>query len=206
MPTLILETEADSRFSIGGTPFAAPTTAWPHCNTCGSPMQFLAQLPTSVHDDAAIRARGQTLFLFQCQANPGLCDEWEADLGGNAAVLTPAGSEVELPVPTGNTLLPARSALEFRRYEPLDTDETPDDAYDKAYHDPRLPLLGKIGGRPLWIQGDATPKCACGLPMLFFAQLEDRGGGGINFGDTGAGYAFVCQSCTSMAKFLWQCC
>ncbi|MFT4843492.1 MAG: hypothetical protein ACJAYX_003341 [Planctomycetota bacterium] len=41
--------------------------------------------------------------------------------------------------------------------------------------------------------------------MLFFAQLECAGGGGINFGDVGSGYAFVCRRCTASAKFLSQC-
>ena len=41
--------------------------------------------------------------------------------------------------------------------------------------------------------------------MTFAAQLECDGGGGINFGDVGCGYAFVCTACGDRAKFLWQC-
>lgn len=205
MPTLILETAVRSRYSIGGVPIASPSTVWPVCTSCGSPMQFLAQLPTTLHDDDAIRGRGLTLLLFQCQAAPGMCDEWDPNQGGNAALLSGGEPVVELPSPDGETLLPARSELEFRSYESANTAETPDDAYCSALDDSSLRVLGKIGGRPLWIQGDETPTCSCGSEMVFFAQLECTGGGGINFGDEGAGYAFVCRDCPTSAKFLWQC-
>ena len=83
--------------------------------------------------------------------------------------------------------------------------ETPDDAYCAAVEAPNSRVLGKLGGRPLWIQGDETPTCSCGQRMSFAIQLEDRGGGGINFGDAGVGYGFVCSSFPAQAKFLWQC-
>jgi hypothetical protein len=65
-------------------------------------------------------------------------------------------------------------------------------------------LLDKIGGLPVWIQGDETPSCPCGEPMVFVAQLECHGGDGIDFGDVGSGYALVRASCPHSAKFLWQ--
>jgi hypothetical protein len=66
-------------------------------------------------------------------------------------------------------------------------------------------VVGKLGGRPLWIQNDETPKCSCGKKMVLVAQLENWAAGGINFGDGGAGYAFACTRCKAKAKFLWQC-
>ena len=71
--------------------------------------------------------------------------------------------------------------------------------------DPGDKALGRVGGDPEWIQGDETPTCACGRPMRFVAQLSWTGGGGINFGDAGEGYAFVCEKCPDEACFLWQC-
>jgi hypothetical protein len=41
--------------------------------------------------------------------------------------------------------------------------------------------------------------------MRFVVQLEPKGGGGINFGDAGLGYAFACDTCAAEARFLWQC-
>lgn len=179
-------------------------TEWPVCRSCGSAMQFLAQLPLSAHPDPQLAARDQVLLLFQCQGDPGMCEEWAAAAGGNAAMLCSAGG-MAMAIPVGTTTLPACSSVAFRHYDDQVDEETPDDAYC-ALLDDDPEVLGKIGGVPLWIQGDETPACACGCAMTFFAQIEERGGGGINFGDSGAGYAFVCTVCRDQAKFLWQCC
>lgn len=167
-------------------------------------MQFLAQLPLSAHPDPQLAARDQVLLLFQCQNDPGMCDEWDASSGGNAALLCAAGGAA-MAVPAGTTTLPSRSTVAFRHYDDQGGEETPDDAYCALLEDDPE-VLGKVGGVPLWIQDDETPACACGRAMTFFAQIENRGGGGINFGDSGSGYAFVCMACRDGAKFLWQCC
>ena len=64
-------------FSFGGLPLAPNVTAfaWPVCKTCSGPMQFLGQLPTP--------EKPKLVLLFMCQNDPGLCDDWEADGGGN---------------------------------------------------------------------------------------------------------------------------
>jgi hypothetical protein len=166
-------------------------------------MQFLAQLPLRECEDAAVLHGDQYLLLFQCQSEPGMCDEWDAESGGNAAILIPERNRRRLPVPDGRTLLDDESRLLFRPYDPR-AGETPDDAYCAALDEKASRVLGKVGGVPLWIQGDETPTCKCGSRMIFVFQLEARGGGGINFGDVGSGYAFVCATCAS-ARFLWQC-
>ena len=167
-------------------------------------MQFLAQLPLALCGVEGLVTRDQHILLFQCQNQPGMCDEWDADSGGNAAVLVSASGLRLLEVPSGLTLLDAESSVSFREYDDSLEEESPDDEYCRALEiDPAV--LGKVGGRPLWIQGDETPSCDCGERMIFVAQLECHGGGGINFGDAGAGYAFVCPRCTHSAKFLWQC-
>ena len=159
-------------------------------------MQFLAQVPLAEHDEPDLASRDQVLLLFQCQADPGMCDEWDADAGGNAAILVAAAGRESVDVPAGETLLPGCSPVTF------------EDGSDPDYQDAvaaREEVLGKLGGSPLWVQGDETPSCSCGAPMRFVVQLEDRGGGGINFGDAGVGYAFICADCSDRAKFLWQC-
>ena len=63
----------------------------------------------------------------------------------------------------------------------------------------------KLAAVPCGFKATRTPSCECGETTVFVAQLECHGGGGINFGDAGAGYAFVCPRCSHSAKFLWQC-
>jgi hypothetical protein len=133
-----------------------------------------------------------------------MCDDWDANAGGNAELLVPSTSRVPLRAPKGETLLPGESRLRRASYLAVQAQNTDDDDYCEAVDAPASQVVGKLGGVPLWIQADETPTCECGSPMSFIAQLECRGGGGINFGDCGAGYAFGCPSCRDRAKFLWQ--
>ena len=206
MAKLIVEVPAShARGSIGGAPLAEATTRWPMCRTCGGPMQFLAQLPLDECGISELASRGQHLLMFQCGNDPGMCDEWDANGGGNAALLVSDKTLQKLEAPPGPTLLDAESPITFQEYDDSRQDESPDDAYCQALEADRR-VLGKVGGRPLWIQNDETPSCDCGAKMMFVAQLENHGGGGINFGDSGAGYAFACPTCPRSAKFLFQCC
>lgn len=133
-----------------------------------------------------------------------MCDEWDPDGGGNAAILVPHGDAESPTPPDGPTTLPSVSRIATTNYDASIQTETPDDGYCSAF-DADTSVLGKTGSAPLWIQGDETPTCSCGTPMIFVSQIEERGTGGINFGDAGAGYAFVCDACQSSAKFLRQC-
>lgn len=191
--------------TVGGTPLAPANTPWPVCSTCRAHMQFLSQLPMREVREDLIHLEDKVLLLFQCQSQPGLCDEWDPESGGNAALLVSSLARVPLEIPQGATLLPAESRIGFVPYDDSACEETPDDSYCAEVDAADSKIIGKAGGVPLWIQGDETPHCSCGEPMVFVAQLEASGGGGINFGDAGAGYAFVCASCHSSAKFLWQC-
>jgi hypothetical protein len=168
-------------------------------------MQFLSQFPLKMAHLESEALQLKTLLLFQCRNNPGMCDEWDANAGGNAALLVLSRESQPITPPKGPTLLPAESRVKLVPYNDSLAKETTDDAYCAALDAPDSTTLGKVGGRPLWLQGDETPTCGCGAKMRFVLQLEDRGGGGINFGDGGAGYAFVCESCPDSAKFLWQC-
>jgi uncharacterized protein YwqG len=201
---LIADPDASPDATVGGRPLADATTRWPCCSSCMGPMQFLAQFPL----DSLEEANGhhdQTLLLFQCQNDPGMCDEWDPNAGGNAALLVQSSFRVPLQVPKGETLLSGESRLRRVSYQAVHAQNTDDDDYCEAVDAPASKVVGKLGGAPLWIQSDETPNCECGSPMAFVAQLECSGGGGINFGDCGAGYAFVCAPCRDRAKFLWQC-
>ena len=175
---LVRREKSTSRSRIGGLPDAPAGFQWPVCKECGGAMQFLAQLALPDCGIPSLAARNQLLLLFQCQNKPGMCDDWVPASGGNAACL------VSL---TGATTLPAVAPVVAVSAKPS------------------RGVLGQVGGEPEWIQGDETPECACGARMRFVVQLSPEGGGGINFGDAGEGYAFVCEHCPEEASFLWQC-
>jgi hypothetical protein len=63
----------------------------------------------------------------------------------------------------------------------------------------------KLGGSPVWIQGDETPECShCGKRMTFYGQL-DCIGDEISLGDCGMIYVFYCRNCL-VASAVLQCC
>ena len=69
------------------------------------------------------------------------------------------------------------------------------------YHDALL--KNKLGGSPMFLQGDEFP---IPEPWHLLLQLDSVDVPfWINFGDVGIGYAFINQSGTE-GKFLWQCC
>jgi uncharacterized protein YwqG len=106
---------------------------------------------------------------------------------------------------SGETLLGQVDNITLQEYDESPSKNTEDDDYCEALDHMGQKVLGKIGGKPLWIQNDETPMCNCGEKMTFLLQLECYGTGGINFGDMGSGYAFACSRCIDNAKFLWQC-
>jgi len=132
--------------------------------------------------------------------DPGMCDDWDPDGGANRAVVAhpdEKNSAVEPP--------------------PLDADSEWDNLREQVVVDP-IPIIleklegdylkspkevvGQLGGKPSWIQGDETPDCDCGKQMTFVCQLEQCGSV-FNFGG-GRAYAFVCEDCSESAKFLRQ--
>jgi hypothetical protein len=65
------------------------------------------------------------------------------------------------------------------------------------------PARHRVGGAPGWIQSDETPDCiGCGHPMTFLAQLDTDDRLGLQFGDDGRLYAFVCAPCTLVATLI----
>ncbi|MEU9577228.1 hypothetical protein [Streptomyces chilikensis] len=197
----------------GGVPLAPAGTAWPTCAECGGPMQFLAQVLLDDRARPTVRADGRAelvLAVFMCQTDPGMCEAWSATDGANAAFLLPAEGLAPLSAPAVEDeevlYLGAANAVEL-------TDSSLDD-YDGARQewgrgDGRevLHVLGRLGGRPDWLQGDETPSCGgCGRDMDLVAQFEEgpHHATAMNFGGCGMAYAFACGPCRA-AAFLWQC-
>jgi hypothetical protein len=170
---------------IGGRPLAPAGTPWPTCKTCNGPLRFIAQHP--IDDDVDVDHK--LLLLFQCENDPGSCNEWAPD-GGNAALVVRGALAPMTPPP------PVSIAVTFA--PPMGLRAGDDDGDGLEDHD----AIGRLGGEPDWIQGDETPSC-CGTPMRFALQLDENAHRQLNFCGGGAAYAFVCVSC-ERALYLMQ--
>jgi hypothetical protein len=194
------ETTDDHRF--GGVPSVAATAKfkWPTCKSCRGPMQFLGQL--------RLPERPALALLFMCGNEPGMCDEWEPDAGGNFVTIVsaqnlkpvrpPRGGVTELETKYGARVLESSEA-DYGAAHQSWTRDHPDRPRD---------VLGQLRGDPVWIQNDETPTCSkCGRPMRFLAQLEEGPDHrtAMNFGGGGCAYAFDCPCDPTVAKMLWQC-
>jgi hypothetical protein len=163
-------------------------------------MQFLGQL--------RIPETPKLVLLFMCQNDPGLCDEWEADGGGNCAIVVPTEKLAEVKAPDGgvtvrNTKYGARQVTSS-----LDNYDAAREAWIKESGRKGSDVLGQLLGTPAWIQADESPKCdACGRNMRFLAQLEQGPDWKteMNFGGGGCAYLFDCSCGEHSAKLLWQC-
>jgi hypothetical protein len=189
-------TEPASR--IGGAPLADGDRAWPHCARCDGPMQFLGQL--RVPGDKA--PAEHLVAMFMCQNDPGMCEEWDAEAGGNAVRIQPARAGSLLDAPThGVTRLASSYGLEAVVVASSGYDDAFGEWRAKHGADARR-AMGGLFGEPSWIQADETPACdACRQPMRFVAQLEE--GPDMNFGG-GCAYVFDCACGTDRGKMVWQ--
>ena len=164
-------------------------------------MQFLAQIRLQDVDPDG----GDLMSIFMCQNDPGLCDEWDAVAGGNAAFVFGPNSLEFAAVPEGeNTRLAEVSAVDFVPVESDDYDHERE-RWQQDTGRPVRDVLGQAGGQPAWIQDDETPACeVCDQTMSFVVQLEEGHNHqtGANFGG-GCGYGFCCSTCRT-AAFLWQ--
>lgn len=200
------EVDLQSGTFFGGRPLvpAAEAFSWPTCRSCKGYMQYLGRVGIPSEDAPASRHA----LLFMCQNDPGCCNEWESDGGGNSVVIV-AGVLAQAAVvpPVGVTLRNTAYGAsvwgcQFENYE------TARKAWVESRGKSPREVLGQLRGSPVWIQVDQTPPCdACGDPMRLLAQLEqgpDRRTG-MNFGGGGCAYVFDCSCSNSVGKLLWQC-
>ncbi|MFC7422126.1 hypothetical protein ACFQNF_19895 [Iodobacter arcticus] len=193
--------EVSKETKFGGKP-SSPNGAleWPVCKCCKGNMQFLGQLRTPESENM--------LLLFMCQNDPGSCDEWDPNGGGNAVVVI-EDSKLSLvqPPQQGETTRNIRHGVKFVEHENNDYDASRAAWALTNGVSPRE-VLGQLGGTPAWIQGEETPTCDfCGEAMQFVAQLEQGPDWktDMNFGGGGCAYVFQCSCNESSAKMLWQC-
>ena len=202
-PAFVLKSTKTSsqKTKLGGIPTNVATFKWPQCAHCQENQLFLGQINLAETQIESLAGRRQTLLLFQCANNPGMCDDWDPDAGGNAAVLVRDGKKSIKPPKLGETTSDQEIFVQLVAYDASVCIETDDDNYVTIFESEEG-IVGKTGGNPVWIQDDETPSCECGQIMRFVAIIEECSVS--NFGGGGAGYAFVCEACKSSAKFLWQ--
>jgi hypothetical protein len=192
---------ATAETAFGGRP-SAPHGAieWPVCLSCKGHMQFLGQLAQSESNEL--------LLLFMCQNEPGICDEWDAEAGGNKVLAVSSGNlQLVSPPSSGEVVRPVRYAARIVVRSEEDY-ESAREAWSAGNDVSPREVLGKAGGEPTWIQGEEVPICSlCTDPMTFIAQLEQGPDWqtDMNFGGGGCAYVFRCSCGTASPKFLWQC-
>jgi hypothetical protein len=188
-------TSADTLF--GGAPSVGPDFAWPICASCSGAMMFLGQIRPTAAD--------RLLLVFMCSNDPGMCDEWDADAGGNA-VLTATSDGLRLAdIPTEGDVVRPRYGAQVEPVTAKDYDAARSH-WGEAHDGRQREVLGQLGGVASWLQGDETPTCtACNTPMTLAAQLETGPDYAteMNFGG-GCGYVFDCGCGQGTPKFLWQ--
>jgi hypothetical protein len=187
---------------FGGQPLAPREGfVWPTCASCESEMQFQGQLRTGAHDGDDL------LLLFMCQSDPGMCDEWDANGGGNKVVaVRAAGAVLAKPADKEIGLRPTSYAATIVTVAGEDYD-TARSEWSQSSGKGQRQVLGQIGGRPAWLQGEEIPSCdACSEPMSFVAQLEEGPDArtAMNFGGGGCAYVYRCMCSDNQAKMLWQ--
>jgi hypothetical protein len=168
-------------------------------------MQFLGQI--ALEDNNATRL----VLMFMCQNDPGMCDEWDANLGGNCALVVAIDDARQLAnAPEFGVAV--RDTVHGVRMEVVASANYEDAKqwWAEENHSNLGQVLGMLGGEPSWLQEDETPTCNhCGSKMRFVAQLEqgpDRKRA-MNFGGGGCAYVFhcPCKQGSGSGKFLWQC-
>ena len=168
IPDIVKQDEAKDQMTVGqfgGMPIAFPAERWPHCSACEGAMSFIAQFD---HHPPALDlgANGRTLYIFMCQQDPGMCEDWDADGGANACLLLDQdeqqnGAVYDIDAPTTGDAVPIHAWL--RRASQL----TEQEAHILAHQDypanmseDTLSDLWKkkidgnthMGGIPDWIQ------------------------------------------------------
>ena len=151
---------------LGGLPWGLPLGQWPMCSSCHKPQTLLAEFH-HVESRLDLGAAGRTLFVFHCANEPGMCDDWDQDSGGNAAFVVEASaldSGLTQPRP-GTPVYPEARILSWVELE----DTIPHHLVQSFFTDKLYLSLGesvidrvtmgtKLGSVPRWIQSsDESP-------------------------------------------------
>jgi hypothetical protein len=166
-------------------------------------MQFLGRIALPAEGSL----EGRFVLLFMCQNDPGLCDEWDPDDGGNFVFIVPSAKAETIESPTTGAVLRATTYGASVQSQPVADYDAAREEWAKANKKYAREVLGQLFGEPTWVQSEHRPTCdKCGKTMRFLAQLEEGPDVRVdmNFGG-GCAYVFECTCGSNVGKFLWQC-
>lgn len=193
----------------GGQPVWLQEAEWPVSKTTGKPMQFICQI--KIEKNFFPQATEEMAYIFMTDIKDGYVDGTYSAEGGENAVIVQPGRVPSfistLNLSTGpalpeefaahfiSVIEPFRSYTEF--HELLETlPEPAQDQYCQTYGQT------KMGGTPIYIQGDETPQ---GIGWKFLLQINSRDVPFyINLGDAGKAYVFI-NSEIHEGRMFWQC-
>ena len=202
---------------FGGQPHWVAAPQWPLSRLTEKPMQFIAQIRLDPPLFAGVG--GRMAYLFMSGDDEYVDSTWEPDGGENALVIQPglydgpsaplrAGPSlyrlVEQPGQSHYEREPVEFGIESHLvqepdYQPRDERAEWTAQATEAYV--RGLSGNKIGGAPLFLQGDEFPP---GATWRLVMQLDSAAVPFfVNFGDAGVGYAFIDES-ERLGRFLWQ--
>ena len=203
---------------FGGQPVWLSEPQWPLSAETGKPMRFICQIALS--DEFFGPTDAKMAYIFMTDGDEYVDGTWEPDGGENAVILQPGNTSA--PVETiaeGPTLYRMVKKIfnkrlvpepcEFTVQGPVSDDpdfvpeseraQWPEEKWEKYANT----LDGnKIGGTPIFMQGDEFP--GPGSWKLLLELDSTRVPFFVNFGDAGIAYAFLLED-GSVGKFLWQC-
>lgn len=183
---------------FGGQPVWLNEPQWPF-DASGNPLHFVCQI--AIDNTLFPEAEGKMAYVFMSNADDA--ETWDPEFSDNAVIVQPGmlpNIKIE-HLSEGPTLLDKEYDVELRlKQEPYNVapDLLDEDSYKEYVRDLSI---NKIGGTPLFIQGDEYPK---GFERLLMQLNSTDVPFDINFGDSGTGYVFINATATQ-AKFLWQC-
>lgn len=192
---------------FGGQPDWLTGPQWPISRATGEPMRFLGQIALDAELFGPLA--GRMAYLFISDGITFVDNTWDAEGGENALIIQPGTTAGPTqPMAVGPTLFKMVDNLLTHRRDPVAAEyavvQTPGDDSDEAdlAEYPGTDIENKIGGRPVFLQGEEWP---AGGPWKLLLQVDSAAVPfDVNFGDAGVGYAFISAD-GKVGRFLWQC-
>ncbi len=208
--------EAVTKF--GGQPVWLTEPQWPLSAETGKPMRFICQIVLS--EDLFGLVSPKMAYIFMTDGEDHVDGTWEPDGGENAVILQPGTTSASVePLAEGPTLYRMVKKMfkkrlvpepcEFVVHGPVSDDptfapESERSEWSEEKWEEYANILdgNKIGGTPIFMQGDEFPDSGSWKLLL---QLDStQVPFFVNFGDAGIAYAFLSED-GATGKFLWQC-
>lgn len=208
----------DAVTKFGGQPVWLTESQWPLSATTGKPMRFICQIVLVPELFGSTPAR--IAYIFMTDGEDYVDGTWEPDGGENAVILQPGnpsmpveqlnkGPTVYRMVEKALRKRPVPEPCEFGIRVSLSEDpafvpEVERATWSQEKQEQYAVALGgnKIGGTPIFLQGDEFP--GPGDWKLLLQLDSTQVPFFVNFGDSGIAYAFISED-GAVGKFLWQC-